>query len=91
MHVSKMAGDEVRKVCEVFGFDSLDEQQEEALRSVFESQSDVSVNLSTVFGKSVAFQAFPMVYSCVDPTREKNIVHTHSSALIDLMKTKSAV
>ena len=41
MHVSKMAGDEVRKVCEVFGFDSLNKHQEEALRFVFESKSNV--------------------------------------------------
>ena len=90
MRVNKMAGDEVRKVFEVFGFDSLDKQQEEALQSVFESQSDVFVNLPTGFGKSVVFQALPIVYSPLDPIREKNIVHTQSSALINLMKTKSA-
>ena len=48
-------------MCEVFGFDSLNKHQEEALRFVFEWKRDVFVNLSTGFGKSVVFQAFPIV------------------------------
>ena len=39
------AEDEFRKVCEVFGFDSVNKHQEKALRFVFESKSDVCVNL----------------------------------------------
>lgn len=81
----KMAEDVLRKVCEVFGFDSLNKHQEKALRFVFESKSDVFVNLPTAFGKSVVFQALPIVYSCVDPTGEKNIVLV-VSPLINLMK-----
>ena len=82
---TKMAEDALRKVCEVFGFDSLNKHQEEALRFVFESKSDVFVNLPTGFGKSVVFQALPIVYSCVEPTRDKNIVIV-VSPLINLMK-----
>ena len=85
----KMAADEFRKVCEVFRFDSLNKHQEEALRFVFESKRDVFVNLPTGFGKSVVFQALLIVYSCVDPTGEKNIVLA-VSPLINLMKTTSA-
>ena len=85
----KMAADEFRKVCEVFRFDSLNKHQEEALRFVFESKRDVFVNLPTGFGKSVVFQALLIGYSCVDPTREKNIVLA-VSPLINLMKTTSA-
>ena len=48
-----MAEDALRKVWDVFGFDSL-KHQEEALRFVF-------VNLPTGFGKSVVFQALPIV------------------------------
>ena len=70
---------------EVSGFDSLNKHQEEALRFVFESKSDVSVNRSAGFGKSVVFRGLPIVYSCVDPTREKNIVLV-VSPLINLMK-----
>ena len=86
----KMAGDESREVCEVFRFDSLNKHQEEALRFVFESKRDVFVNLPTGFGKSVVFQALPIVYSCVDTTHEKNIVLV-VSLLINLIQTKSAV
>ena len=32
------------------------------------------MNLPTGFGTSVVFQALPIVYSYVEPTREKNIV-----------------
>ena len=46
----KRAEDAFRKVCEVFGFDTLNEHQEEALQFVFESKSDVFVNLPTRFG-----------------------------------------
>ena len=81
----KMAEGAFRKVCEVFGFDSLNKHQEEALRFVFESKSNVFVNLPTGYGKSVVFQALPIVYSCVEPTREKNIVLV-VSPLINLMK-----
>ena len=49
-----MAEDAFRKVCDVFGFGSLNKHQEEALRFVF-------VNLPTGFGKSVVFQALPIV------------------------------
>ena len=55
------------------------------MRFVFESKSDVFVNLPTGFGKSVVFQALPIVYSCVDQSREKNIVLV-VSLLINLMK-----
>ena len=41
----KTAEDEFRKVCEVFGFDSVNKHQEEVLRFVFESKNDVCVNL----------------------------------------------
>ena len=86
-----MVGDEFKKVCEVFKFDSLNKHQEEALRFVFESKSDVFVNLLTGFGKSVVFRALHIVYSCVrDPTRETNIVLV-VALLINLIKTKSAV
>jgi len=74
-----------RKVCEVFGFDRLNKNPEETLRFVSESKSDVFVNRPTEFGKSVVFQALPIVYSCVDPSREKNIVLV-VSLLINLMK-----
>ena len=81
-----MAEDALRNVCEVFGFESLNKHQEEALRFVIESKSDVFVNLPTGFGKSVVFQALPVVYSYVEATHElKNIVIV-VSPLVNLMK-----
>ena len=55
------------------------------MRFVVESKSDVFVNLPTGFGKSVVFQALPIVYSYVEPTREKNIV-IFVLPLVNLMK-----
>jgi len=80
-----MEDDAFRKVCEVFGFDRLNKHQEETLQFVFELKSLVFVNLPTGFGKSVVFQALPIVYSCVDPTHEKNGLLLVLS-LINLMK-----
>ena len=54
---------------------------EDALRKV----CDVFVNLPTGFGKSVLFQALPVVYSHVQPSRETNIVIV-VSPLVNLMK-----
>ena len=66
-----------RSVCEVFRFERLNEhQEEEALQFV---------NLPTFFGKSVVFQAFSIVYSYVEPTREKNIGIV-VSLLVNLIK-----
>ena len=72
--VGKYSGRRVEKGWEVFGFERLNKHQEEALGLVVESKSDVFVNLPSGFGKSVVFQALPIVYSYVEPTREKNIV-----------------
>ena len=47
----------------------------------------IFVNLLTGFGKSVVFQALSIVYSCVDTTREKNILLV-VSLLINFIKTK---
>ena len=54
---------------------------EDALRKV----CDVFVNLPTGFGKSVVFQALPVVYSHVEKSRETNIVIV-VSPLVNLMK-----
>ena len=63
-----------RKEWEVFGFERLNKHQEETLRLVVESKSDVFVNLPTGFGESVVFQALSgalalsIVYSYVEPS-----------------------
>ena len=80
-----MADDALRKVCEVFGFERLNKHQEKALRLVVESKSDVFVNLPTGFGKSVVFQALPVVYSNAEPSSDKNMVIV-ISPLVNLMR-----
>lgn len=72
-------------VCDVFGFRNLNEHQINALKFVIEKKQDVFVNLPTGFGKSVVFQALPLVYSCLEPDRENNIVIV-VSPLVSLMK-----
>lgn len=57
-----------KKELDVFGFERLNKHQEEALRLVVESNSDVFVNLPTSFGKSVVFQALSIVNSYVEPS-----------------------
>ena len=57
-----------RKEWEFFRFERLNKHQEEALRLVVESKSDVFVNLPTGFGKSVVFQALSIVNSYVEPS-----------------------
>ena len=73
------------KVCDVFGFKTLNEHQKNALKFVIEQKKDVFVNLPTGFGKSVIFQALPLLYACVEPGREKNLVIV-VSPLVSLVK-----
>jgi superfamily II DNA helicase RecQ len=53
-------GKAIEKVKNVFGIPSLQAEQEEALRQFFSNQ-DVFVNLPTSFGKSLIFQATPIM------------------------------
>ena len=73
------------KVCEVFGFKTLNEHQTNALKIVIDKKKDVFINLPTGFGKSVIFQALPLLYACVEPSREKNLVVV-VSPLVSIVK-----
>jgi superfamily II DNA helicase RecQ len=55
-------GKAIEKVKNVFGIPSLHAEQEEPLRQFFSNQ-DVFVNLPTSFGKSLIFQATPIMAS----------------------------
>ena len=50
----------VREVCDTFGIDKLFDKQIEALQSFF-AKWDVFVNLPTCYGKSLIFQAVPIM------------------------------
>ena len=73
------------KVCEVFGIESLNKHQEDAIKYVVEEKKDVFVNLPTGFGKSLIYQELPLVYSCLQSTVEKNMIVV-ISPLTSLMK-----
>ena len=50
------------KVCEQFKFSELNKHKKEAIISAVLKKKDVFVSLPTGFGKSVIFQALPMVF-----------------------------
>ena len=63
-----------RKVCERFGIQRLNRQQEEAIRSIVLDKKDVFMNLPTGIGKSMIFQGLPKVFSSLQSERERNVV-----------------
>ena len=77
--------DAFSKVREVFAIETLNKHQEEAIKFVVENKKDVFVNLPTGFGKSLIYQALPIVFSSMQSNCEKNIVVV-ISLLTSLMK-----
>ena len=77
--------DAIRKVCEIFGIQKLRSHQEDAINHVVEKKRDVFVNLPTGFGKSLIYQALPVVFSSLPCSSEKNVVIV-ISPLTSLMK-----
>ena len=53
------------KVCNVFGFDSLNTHQEKSIKYIVQEKKDIFVNLPTGFGKSLIYRALPLAYSCL--------------------------
>ena len=51
-----------KKVCETFNYKQLNNHQREAIESLVIKKRDVFVSLPTGFGKSVIYQALPIVY-----------------------------
>ena len=49
-------------VSKTFRISSLNEQQKNGIRKVVEERKDVFVNLPTGFGKSLLYQALPLVF-----------------------------
>ena len=75
-----------RKVCDVFGFDGLNTHQRESIKYIVKEKKDIFVNLPTAFGKSLIYQALPLVYSCLQSTDQKNIIvviSPHNSLIKD--------
>ena len=52
----------LQRVCESFQIDDLNPYQREAITNFVEEKGDIFVNLSTGFGKSLIYQALPLVF-----------------------------
>ena len=50
-------------VCKVFGISSVNKFQKDAIKCIVDEKRDVFVNVPTGFGKSIIFQALPIVFS----------------------------
>ncbi|XP_028519155.1 putative ATP-dependent DNA helicase Q1 [Exaiptasia diaphana] len=74
------------KVCEVFRIHSLNEQQKAAIINLVTKKKDVFVNLPTGFGKSLIYQALPVVFDEIVP--EKKHVVVVISPLLTLIRNQ---
>ena len=75
------------KVCEQFKFSELNKHQKEAIISAVLKKKDVFVSLPTGFGKSVIFQALPMVLDGF--TGESGHIVIVVSPLLSLIKDQT--
>ena len=73
------------KVCEVLGFEKLNQHQIDALKYVVKKKKDDFVNLPTGFEKLVIFQAMPVLFASLEANHDSNIVIV-ISPLVSLMK-----
>ena len=71
-------------VCEVFGIRELNAYQREAIVQFVQKKTDVFVNLPTGYGKSLIYQALPLVYDSILEAAGHIVVVV--SPLVNLMK-----
>ena len=62
------------KVCDIFGISSLNEHQKTAIIKIVSEKKDVFVNLPTGFGKSLIYQALPIVLDQVYPAHQHIVI-----------------
>ena len=72
------------RVCEKFGITELNKYQKEAILQIVQRKTDVFINLLTGFGKSLIYQALPLVCDTVHGTTGHIVVVV--SPLVNLMK-----
>jgi superfamily II DNA helicase RecQ len=70
-------------VASKFGISSLNTHQKNAIKKIVEEKKDVFVNLPTGFGKSLIFQALPLVFD--QTTQESGHIVVVVSPLVSLM------
>ena len=71
-------------VCDRFRIPSLNAQQKNGIRKIVEESKDVFVNLPTGFGKSLLYQALPLVFDLT--SQEPGHIVVVVSPLISLME-----
>lgn len=74
----------LRLVCQKFGITELNPLQEEAITSFVINKTDVFVNLPTGFGKSLIYQALPLIFDVL--LEAPGHIVAVISPLVNLMK-----
>lgn len=71
------------EVSEIFEIPSFNDHQKTAFRSIIQGKSDLFVNLPTGFGKSIIYQALPLILDRLNNDHDHIVVVV--SPLINLM------
>ena len=61
-------------VAKLFKINDFNEHQKTAILTIVEENSDLFVNLPTGFGKSLIFQAIPLIFDCLRMDNQGHIV-----------------
>ena len=56
------------RVCKTFKFDKLNRHQQKAIELFINQKRDIVVNLPTGYGKSIIYQALPLIFDHVTNT-----------------------
>lgn len=75
-------------VCEKFQIEALNDHQKRALHAYIEEKQDVFINLPTGFGKSLIYQALPLIFDEV--TRIRGHIVVVVSPLLNLIQDQVA-
>ena len=63
-----------RVVCEKFQIETLNHHQKQALHAIVKEKKDVFLNLPTGFGKSLIYQALPLIFDEISESVRGHIV-----------------
>ena len=75
-------------VCEKFEIEAINDHQKRVLYAYFEEKQDVFINLPTGFGKSLIYQALPLIFDEVTGIRGHIVVVV--SPLVNLVQDQVA-
>ena len=65
------------RVCKTFKFDKLNKHQQKAIELFINQKRDIVVNLPTGYGKSIIYQALPLIFDHVSNTLLNNVWFRH--------------